>query len=421
MPKKQLSYDVLVLGAGPAGLFASIHAAAPGASTAVIDPNTMAGRKLLLTGAGRCNLTHAGPARDFLQAFGPQRKFLSYCLYEYPSEQIIAFFLERGLRTQVEETGCVFPATQRATAVRDILVKEARQFGVAFHYGRRVQTIKRSAHGFIVSTDQETFKARKIVLATGGLSYPQTGSSGDGYRFARDLGHEIVKPKPSLIPLITAQHWPGELAGTSIPDVRITARLSGRRETRSGGLIFIPNGIGGPAVLDLSCFLTDHLPSRGNPIPVFVDLLPTVPRDQLTKQLVTLCAEQPKKSILGLVAGLVPKRLARTICEFCACDDDLRACNLSKQKRQQLVEILKSLKLSIVETRPMAEATVTRGGVSIAQINPQTMESSCCPGLFFAGEIMDVDGPCGGYQLQMCWSTGALAGRSAGETWSAKS
>ena len=414
MPEKRVNWDVLVIGAGPAGLFASIHAAAAGARTAVAELNTVAGRKLLLTGAGRCNLSHAGSVRDFLQALGPKRKFLSYSLHAYPSEQIIAFFQTRGLRTQVEEDGCVFPETQRAAAVRDILLEEAKQRGVVVHYGRRVHTIKPSAPGFILVTEHETFKARKLVLATGGLSYPQTGSSGDGYALAQALGHEIVKPKASLVPLITAQKWPGELAGTSVPDVRITVQLSGGRKMTSGGLIFIPNGIGGPAVLDLSRILTDLLPNKDNPISIFVDLLPTLPRDQLTKRLVSMCALQPKKSIVGLVAGLVPKRLARTICGFCGCDAALRACNLPKQKRLQLVEILKSLKLSIVETRSMAEATVTRGGVSTDQINPQTMESTICPDLHFAGEIMDIDGPCGGYHLQMCWSTGALAGRSVG-------
>lgn len=414
MAQQQLSYDVLVIGAGPAGLMASIHAAQGGARTGVVEANTTAGRKLLLTGAGRCNLTHAGPVRDFLQAFGPQRRFLSFSQYECPSEQVIAFFQERGLHTQIEKDGCVFPESQRAGSVRDMLVQEADQCGVVFHYGRKVQMLKRAKRVFIAPTDHETFQTPKVVLATGGLSYPQTGSSGDGYRFARALGHRIIKPRPALVPLVTAQHWPGELAGTSIPAVRISACLSGKKLFSSGGLMFLPNGIGGPAVLDLSRFLTDLLPSRENPIPIRVDLLPAVTHDQLTSQLVSLCVEHPTRSMVGLVSSWVPKRLARIICGLCGCDDILQACQLTKPKRSQLTEILKSLRLSITETKPMAEATVTRGGVSTDQINSQTMESTLCPGLYFAGEIVDVDGPCGGYQLQMCWATGTLAGRSIG-------
>jgi predicted Rossmann fold flavoprotein len=292
-------------------------------------------------------------------------------------------------------------------------VQEAKQRMAVFHYGRRVHRIERRADGFDVCGANETFEARRIVLATGGLSYPQTGSSGDGYQFAQALGHEVAKPRPSLVPLITAEPWPGELAGVSLAQVQLKARLQERQETTSGGLVFTRFGIGGPAVLELSRFLTDLLPSRRHPIPVWVDLVPNLPHDQLAQRMVSQCAEYPKKSVAALVGTLVPRRLARIICVLCTCED-LPAGHLPKPKRRQIVQTLKSLKQSISATRPMAEATVTRGGICVDQINPQTMESTLCPGLYFAGEVMDLDGPCGGYHLQMCWSTGALAGRSAG-------
>jgi predicted Rossmann fold flavoprotein len=255
--------------------------------------------------------------------------------------------------------------------------------------------------------------ADKVVLASGGLSYPDTGSTGDGLRMAEALGHTIIPPRPALVPLVTQENWPGSLAGVSVDRVTVSARPHGRKVAESGAMLFTQDGIGGPAILNLSRHLTDCLPNRTDPIQVHVDLVPAMSDDDLERRARQWAQASPKKTIGQVLADLVPRRLAAVVAGQAGGAGDLQTCQLTKEARRRLVAVLKTLELHIVGTRPMAEATVMRGGVDAGQIEPKTMESRICPGLFFAGEVIDVDGPCGGYNLQICWSTGALAGRSA--------
>ena len=215
------------------------------------------------------------------------------------------------------------------------------------------------------------------------------------------------------MPLVTREDWPGELAGTAVEDVRVSARINNKKITTAGAIIFTDDGIGGPAVLDMSRYLTDHLPAVGKPIGIALDLAPQAAETELETQITELIAANPKKKVVNVLAEFAPKRLSVILCRLAGCDDELPASQLKKDVRKRIVRILKALLLSVVSTRAIEEATVTHGGVSVTEIEPKTMESKICPGLFFAGEIIDVDGPCGGYNLQMCWSTGALAGCSA--------
>lgn len=392
---------------------AAISSAETDCLTTIIETNTSAGRKLLLTGAGRCNLTHQAEPSEIVRKFGDKGRFLSYCLYQYPPKYVQDFFAGLGLRLKIEKDGCIFPASDRSGDVRDTLIERAKKLGVRFLYDRRVKSIVKKDSTFIVSTAKEPVYTEKLIIATGGLSYPQTGSTGDGYRFAREMGHTIVEAKASLVPLVTREDWLKRLAGTAVENVKVSAKIHNKKITTTGAIIFTEDGIGGPVVLDMSRYLTEHLPARKKPIAISLDLAPQVKEAELESQITKLIAANPKKKVVNVLVEFVPKRLSAELCEQAGCSDELAAGQLKKDARKKLVRLLKALPISVVSTRPLDEATVTHGGVSVAEIEPKTMESKICPNLFFAGEVIDADGPCGGYNLQMCWSTGALAGSSA--------
>ena len=404
--------DICIIGAGPAGLMAAISAGETGGRVTVVEANMSSGRKLLLTGAGRCNLTHQATPQEFVRAFGAGGRFLSYSVYRFSPQDVQDFFLRLGVRTRTEKDGCVFPTSGRASDVKDALLSRAKALGATFLYGRRARDIAKEACSFVVGTAQEQVTSDKLIIATGGLSWPRTGCIGDGYRFARHFGHGVVQPRASLVPLVTGEAWPGQLAGTAVGNVRVSARTDNRKVTAVGAMIFTDDGIGGPAVLDMSRHLTEYLPGK-TPAPLTLDLAPDIEQAQLESQMTGHIAANPKKKLATVLAEFVPKRLSVLLCRQANCDAELPAGQLRKDVRRNLVRMIKELPLSIVRTRPIAEATVTRGGVSISEVDPKTMESKICPGLFFAGEVLDLDGPCGGYNLQACWSTGALAGSSA--------
>ncbi len=408
-----MTTGVCIVGAGPAGLMAAIHAAGAGAPTAVIEASATAGRKLLLTGGGRCNFTHAGGPEEIARAFGKAGRFLRHSLYELSPEDIREFFRARGLASTVEPDGCVFPASNQAADIRNILVTEAGNLGAHFLYESRVREIACGDDGFAVRTEVRPMLALRVILATGGVSWPQTGSKGDGYRFAAQLGHRIIPPRPALIPLITQETWPGELAGISLPDVQIWADIDGHKLTTAGNMLFTQNGIGGPAVLDLSRLLADALSARRARLPILIDVLPALDNAQLDRRLQQDLQAHPRKTIAGVLSSFMPRQFSRILCRLVECDCKLQAGQLSSEKRRRLVSTIKRLPLCIAGTEPITKATVTRGGVSRDEIDPRTMESKIRPGLFFAGEVIDLDGPCGGHNLQMCWSTGASAGRAA--------
>jgi predicted Rossmann fold flavoprotein len=381
--------------------------------TVVIERNTVPGRKLLLTGGGRCNLTHLEHPDEIVRTFGKNGRFLSYCLHKFTPEQTRQFFHELGLESIVEQDGCIFPVSGRASDVRDCLMKHAQNLGVNFYFNKSVKSITKEKDSFTIQTTGETITADKVIISTGGLSFPQTGSTGDGYRFARELGHTIVETKASLVPLITREDWTGKIAGTAVENVKISAQIDNKKITTAGAFVFTNDGIGGPAVWNMSRYLTDRLPAHKKPIEITLDLAPQITQAELETRITAIIAANPKKKVVNILTEFIPKRLSEVLCSLASCTSEIEANQLTKEVRKRLISKLKALPLSIVSTRPIAEAIVTHGGVSTTEIEPKTMESKICPGLFFAGEVIDVDGPCGGYSLQMCWSTGALAGSSA--------
>ena len=412
-PGINMETDVCIIGAGPAGLLASVFSAQSGAKTVVVEHNTSACRKLLHTGGGRCNFTHTGSVDDFVRAYGPFGRFLKHSLYEFSPGDLLKYFQRQGLKTKIEKNGCVFPASDRASEVAEVLIENAQKLSVKILYDRQVRGVKRESDGFMVDMGTEIISSRAVIIATGGLSWPFTGSNGGGYQFAKALGHTIIEPRACLVPLLTAEAWPGEFAGVAIQNVVIKAKLQNRKVQTTGPLMFTGTGIGGPAVLDFSRLITDYLPNYDNPVNIAIDLIPQCEIEQLDKQIVSLCSQNPKKMLVSVLGKLLPVSLMLNLCNQINASQTIQAGSLAKSLRKRLVNMIKHLPLSIVATSPIAEATVTRGGVCTTQINPVTMESKLNPGLFFAGEILNADGPCGGFNLQIAFSTGALAGKNA--------
>jgi len=404
---------ICIIGAGPAGLMAATCAARAGVPTAVVEANAKPGRKLLLTGGGRCNFTHVGGAEELAQTFGKTGRFLRYSLHELPPRDVMEFFHVRGLKSTVEPDGCVFPAGNKAADVLDVLVREAEALGVAFLYGMPVTEVQASDGGFKIHAKEQRILATCMIIATGGVSWPQTGSTGDGYRFSAALGHTIVQPKPALVPLVTRESWVGGLAGISLPQVKIQATVGKRRIAVIGPMLFTQDGIGGPAVLDLSRLLADELFEAKHDIIVSIDVAAQLDASEFDRQFQERIRAHPKRAVANVLAEFIPRQLSQVLCRLAPCDGDLQVGQLKAEVRRRLAASFKELPLTITGAEPIAKATVTRGGVSTKEIDPRTMESQIRPGLFFAGEVIDVDGPCGGYNLQACWSTGALAGRSA--------
>jgi predicted Rossmann fold flavoprotein len=405
--------DVCIIGAGPAGLMAAISAAECGAAVILIEQNSVAGKKLLATGRGRCNITHTGEIDDFVKAYGFCGRFLKHSLYEFSADELRKYLAEHNLAAKVEKDGCVFPITDRATDVNRVLIDHARRLNIRFVYGHKVQTIRKQTPCFVIATPKETVFAYSLVIATGGCSWPHTGSTGDGYNFAKHFGHKIVPPLPALVPLVTEETWLYELPGVGLPFVILSAKIADKKKSADGPMLFTHDGIGGPAVLDFSRLLADDLANPANPIETVVDIFPEKQAADLEKQIIDLCTEHPKKELAGVLQPLLPRALALAICRMLEPAQNILAGHLTKPKRRELVSLLKRLTIHIKAPHPIAEAIVTRGGVATDEIDPKTMQSKLCDSLFFAGEVMDVDGPCGGYNLQIAFSTGRLAGKSA--------
>lgn len=407
--------DVCIIGGGAAGLMASIFAAQQGAKVVVVEKNATIARKLLKTGGGRCNLTHTGTIEDFVREYDFCGRFLKHSLYEFSPEAVQKFFAERGLATKVDKDGCVFPVTDRATDVSRVLFDVARRAGVLFIHGRTIQTVeKQYAGGFAIKAGADSYESSAVVIATGGASWPFTGSTGDGYTFANAFGHTIVGAKSAMAPLTSADAWPMKLQGVAVPDVQITAIIDDKKIQPRGPLMFTDDGIGGPVTFDLSRSITDYLHSHTEPLAVKLDFCPDKDFQQVEDFILQGCVTYPRQEIARVITDLLPRAITLHLVERIQTEGrPIIAAQLPKESRRELIRLIKEMPLMIKGIRPIAEATITRGGVSLDEIEPTTMQSKLCPGLFFAGEVMNADGPCGGYNLQIAWSTGALAGKNA--------
>ena len=406
------SYETIVVGAGAAGLVAAAEAASRGRRTLLLEKNRRAGVKILMSGGTRCNLTHATDKWGIIRAYGEQGKFLHSALAALSPADLVRMIEDEGVPTKVEETGKIFPVSNRATDVLAALVRRLERSGAELATEEAVQQIQRRDDGFALSTNKRELISLKLIITVGGQSYPGSGTTGDGYAWAATFGHAIIPPRPALVPLTTSDQWVRELSGITIPDVSVQLFAAGHDrpiDERRGSLLFTHFGLSGPVVLDISRSFT----ALANPAGarVICDFLPDLSVDQLNDELRQSAAADGKRLVANLLAERLPKRLIEALLPLAGLSADQRAAEFSKQARTALCRALKSTAIVIVGTRGFAKAEVTAGGVSLDEIDSRTLESKLVPGLYFAGEILDLDGPIGGYNFQAAFSTGTLAGR----------
>jgi hypothetical protein len=405
------AWDVVVIGAGAAGLFAGFRAAERGRRTLVLEKNRKAGVKILMSGGTRCNITHATDNRGIVAAYGPSGKFLHSALAALSVERTIALFEAEGVATKAEETGKIFPVSDKALDVLDALLRRLHRSGATLALGEPVLELTPREGGFHLATPQRQLTAAKVILTTGGLSYPGSGTTGDGYRFAASLGHRIVPPRPALVPITVDLPWFAELRGITLPDVGVRI-VEGQKSLvqRRGSLLFAHFGLSGPVILDVSRAVSGH-PSPAALL-VEIDLLPAVPEPDLTTFLRDEALASGKKQLAVILAQHLPRRLCDTLLTHAGMPADRKAAGLSKDDRTKLVNAIKRWRLPITGTLGFKKAEVTAGGVALDEVDSKTMASKLVPNLYLAGEVLDLDGPIGGYNFQAAWSTGWLAGSS---------
>jgi predicted Rossmann fold flavoprotein len=404
--------DVVVIGAGAAGLMAAISAAERGRRTLVLEKNRQPGVKILMSGGTRCNITHATDNRGIVEAYGPPGRFLHSALASLSVEDTIAFFEAEGVATKVEETGKVFPVSNKATDVLAALRRRLARGGAALALDEPVVDLERVTDGFALRTPRRIINTARVILTTGGQSYPGSGTTGDGYRFLTCFGHTIVTPRPALAPITVAVPWVAELRGITIPDTLVRVREGTQTiAQRRGSLLFAHFGLSGPVALDVSRAISGH--PHPEPLQLEIDLLPGTTEEYLAECLRRESASAGKKLLAGVLATLLPRRLAEGLLVQAGLAADRTAAALSKEQRNRLVAALKHFSLPVTGTLGFKKAEVTAGGVALDEVDSRTMESKRVPGLFIAGEVLDLDGPIGGYNFQAAWSTGWLAGLNA--------
>jgi predicted Rossmann fold flavoprotein len=418
-----MCWDVVVVGAGAAGLMAALRAAERGRRTLLLEKNRKPGVKILMSGGTRCNITQATDNRGIVAAYGPPGKFLHSALAAFSVEQTVAFFEAEGVATKVEETGKIFPVSNKAGDVLGALLNRLRRSGAQLALEEPLLEMERRADGFVLTTPRRTVLAQRVILTTGGQSYPGSGTTGDGYRIAAKFGHTIVPPRPALVPLMTSVPWVGELRGITLPDVSVkiveilsppTPLPGGERgkilATRRGSLLFAHFGLSGPVVLDVSRVVSGHpLPSI---LILEVDLVPAETEQVLDEWLRQEALASGKKQLAMVLSSQLPRRLAETILHLAEMDVERKAAGLTKDERGRLVRLFKHLPIPLTGTLGFKKAEVTAGGVALDEVDSRTMQSKLMPNLYLAGEILDLDGPIGGYNFQAAWSTGWLAGES---------
>ena len=407
---------VIVIGGGAAGLMAAGRAAELAAPVLLLEKTPRLGNKLRLTSQGRCNLTNACDLTTFLAHLGPNANFMRNALARFFVADLLAFFDAQGVPTVTERGQRVFPSSQRAEDVVAALQRYNLRHGVEIRPRSPVAEILaadgavqgvRLANGVVI-------EAAQVVLATGGLSYPRTGSSGDGYEMARRLGHTITPLRPGLVPLETAEEFVPRLQGLSLRNVRATARQNGQvLGSAFGEMLFTHFGVSGPIILTLSSLLSEAL-ERG-PVQLSLDLKPALSPEQLDQRLQRDLAALGKASFSTLLIGLVPQAMIPILAERSQIPRDERLGQITAEQRRRLGRLLKDFSLTILRTRPIAEAIITLGGVAMPEIVPQTMASRLVRELYFAGEIIDIAGDTGGYNLQVAFTTGRVAGEAAAQ------
>ena len=412
---------VIVVGGGPAGMMAAITAAENGNEVIIIEKMSSLGRKLLITGKGRCNITSSLYMSEFIKNTPGNGKFLYSAFQNYTNKDIIEFLKEQGLEVKEERGNRIFPITDKSVDVLNCFIKKIKELNIQCKLDTTVEKILVQNNEIIaVRTNKEMIKTNKVILATGGKSYPLTGSTGDGYNIAKSLGHTIEKIKPSLVPLeVYEKEYCQSLQGLSLRNIEIKIIDKDKKKTiyeDFGEMIFTHFGISGPTILSASAHLIkykdiDYLLKKKN-IVINIDLKPALSEEQLDERILRDFKEFKNKQFKHSLDKLLPKKIIPLIIKLSKINEDKKVNEITKEERKKIVELLKNFTITIKDFRPVEEAIITCGGISTKEINPKTMESKIIKGLYFAGEIIDVDAYTGGFNLQIAYSTGYTAGMS---------
>lgn len=403
--------QVIVIGGGAAGMIAAGTAASFGKKVLLLEKNEKLGKKIFITGKGRCNITNTGDIEELLEHITKNKNFMYSAFYTFSNEEIINLLHRYGVPTKVERGNRVFPCSDKSSDVIKALTEYMNSNHVEIRLHTEVKDIlidKHQIKGVILKDNKKLF-CDKLIVATGGLSYPTTGSTGDGYRFAQKSGHHIVPLKPALVPLETEEGWVKDLQGLSLKNVSLHIFKNNKKiHEEFGEMLFTHFGISGPIVLSTSNYIAKHL--NNSKLTATINLKPALEESILDKRIQRDFEKYSKKQLKNALEDLLPSKLIPIIIKLSEIPEDKHVNQISKEERKKLLETITSLPLTIRGTRPIAEAIITSGGIDVKEINPSTMESKFVSGLFFAGEILDVEGLTGGYNLQIAFSTGYLAG-----------
>ncbi len=409
--------NVVIIGGGAAGMMAAITAARSGHKVHVLEKNEKLGKKLFITGKGRCNVTNDCDVETLLKNVVTNSKFLYSAFYSFNSQDMMAFLQELGLPLKTERGNRVFPASDKSSDVIRVLERQMKQLGVCIHLKSTAKRIViRDGHVAAVEYDHENQKellpASRVIVATGGLSYKSTGSDGDGYAFAKDAGHTVTKLMPSLVPLNIREDWCKSLQGLSLKNVRAEF-YQGKKKLYEdfGEMLFTHYGASGPLILSGSAYILKAL-EKSEPIRLCIDLKPALSFEQLDARILRDFGENINRQFGNSLSALLPSKLIPVVVELSGIDGRKTVNAISREERHQLVRLLKNLTMTVEGTRDYNEAIITRGGVSVKEINPSTMESRKVSGLYFAGEVLDLDALTGGFNLQIAWSSAWLAGNN---------
>jgi len=411
-------YDVVVIGAGPAGLLAAGKAAEEGKKVLVVERMRQPGRKLLITGKGRCNITNMAPMAEFLSKVHPNGKFLKSAFSQFFSGDMIELLKNHGLETVIERGDRVFPTTNKASDVLNTILRWLNNYKVDFRYDCRVSELllKEGRVVGVTAEDPDTtvkIPADAVIICTGGKSYPATGSTGDGYKLAQSAGHKIEALRQALVPLETAGDTAGKLQGLSLKNVTAKLWINGKKQTEDfGEMLFTHFGLSGPIILTLSRIAVEAM-NAGHAVEISVDLKPSLDEQKLDARLIRDLNENGKKQLENAFRLWLPSSMIPLFFELLSLDPKKECHQVSSKERRKIMLLMKEMRFKITGCRSFKEAIITAGGVSTAEVDSKTMESKLVKNLFFAGEVLDLDADTGGFNLQVAWSTGYVAGAAA--------